>query len=730
MSVKQINAYCFATQADALFLSRGDDREIIQQETEKNFHSLPFELKYGKCHQQGHSETLSKRICDSLAAIAYCRSDDPTDGKELLSNSQKGHWEIWDKYRKSEKGVVVPFDEGDEIYARDPRADVVEDGIVGIDFGTRSTVVACAGRDERPHVIRIDVNDLRKDVERRHYENPTVLRFYDMRHFLETYKAKDGRPYTHWNDMPSAYSAQSRLRDLQNTTDVGHFFYDLKQWAAGNERKGEFVFRDSKGNRFNLGSYSHDDGAFDPIELYAYHIGLAINNQQRNRIYLNYLLSCPCSFSTELREKLRRSFERGIRKSLPQSLLDDEEVMKGFSVKIGATEPQAYATSALLSKKIFDARVCYGVFDFGGGTTDFDFGVWREADSAEKDRGFGRVLEHCRNGYDALLGGENILESRAFDVYRKNFSLMRENDWHIARPSESDLFPGCEMFTESDSEYARINLHMIAEALRPLWEQTDGAQQIEDWRKITVSLLDSKGILTTGQELDVDVEDFTASIRSRIRLSAERFLKLIENEFNEEKGKVYIFLAGNSSRSKLVQEVFQELIQNPPQGISFALEPPMEGADGREDVPTVKTGVALGLLRWSAGANILMLDHFVNSTNGPVFPYYVGVDDGCGRLKVLAAPGQSPAWIELQKVGRSEVALYYTTNPEAAMGDLSLDDRSVYRRVVELPKPDDASDWVLISICVDPYRIIISNGIEEKGKIKSTHRNEKTFLLK
>lgn len=716
MSVKQIKAYCFATSADALFLQREDDREVIQQETEKDFHPLPIELKYRKESGQEPSETLfSKRIIDSLSKIAYRRFAEPSDGLSVLTDSQKGHWELWNKDCKSDKGVFVPFEYDVKIHARDPHTDIVEDGIVGIDFGTRSTVVACAGRGERPHVVRIDVKDLRKDVERRHYENPTVLEFYDMVHFLEMYTAKEGRPYTHWNDMPSAYSAQDRLRELPNSTDVGRFFYGLKQWAANNERKGDFAFCDSKGNRFNLVSYGRGGGDFDPIELYAYHIGLAINNQQRNRIYLNYLLSCPCSFSSELREKLRQSFERGIRTSLPQSLLDDSEVMKGFAVRIGATEPQAYATSVLLAKKIFDKRVCYGVFDFGGGTTDFDFGIWREANPEERDRGFGRVLEHCRNGYDALLGGENILESRAFDVYRQNFELMREKDWHIVRPSESDTFPGCEVFTESNSEYARINLHMIAEALRPLWEKSDGVKQIRDRGKVSVTLLDSKGIPTAGQELEVDVKEFSDRVKSRIRDSAEVFLGLLDNEFSKEKGPIYIFLAGNSSRSELVKEVFQELLKK--SNASYRLELPMDGEDGREDVPTAKTGVALGLLRLRPGDNILMVDHFGNSANSPVFPYYVGVDDGCGRLRVLAAPGVSPAWIKLQKAGRSECALYYTTNPFAACGELSLDDRSVRRRVVELPISDKGSDWVIMSARVSPVKIEISVGQEKSGKI-------------
>ncbi len=45
----------------------------------------------------------------------------------------------------------------------------------------------------------------------------------------------------------------------------------------------------------------------------------------------------------------------------------------------GASEPAAYALTALQQygfEPEGDERVFYGVFDFGGGTTDFDFGIY------------------------------------------------------------------------------------------------------------------------------------------------------------------------------------------------------------------------------------------------------------------------------------------------------------------------------------------------------------------
>ena len=59
------------------------------------------------------------------------------------------------------------------------------------------------------------------------------------------------------------------------------------------------------------------------------------------------------------------------------------------------------------------------VFDFGGGTTDFDFGVFYEADEKKSTR-YDYTIEHFGAGGDRYLGGENLLELLAFEVFKKD----------------------------------------------------------------------------------------------------------------------------------------------------------------------------------------------------------------------------------------------------------------------------------------------------------------------
>ncbi len=90
-------------------------------------------------------------------------------------------------------------------------------------------------------------------------------------------------------------------------------------------------------------------------------------------ICLEYVMSFPVNFEKDVRNKIIDSFTSGLNKSLPMSLGQQVNVYPG------ASEPAAYAITALkdlgLQPKKEKEQVAYGVFDFGGGTTDFDFGV-------------------------------------------------------------------------------------------------------------------------------------------------------------------------------------------------------------------------------------------------------------------------------------------------------------------------------------------------------------------
>ncbi|WQS69479.1 hypothetical protein KVC42_00310 [Helicobacter pylori] len=140
----------------------------------------------------------------------------------------------------------------------------------------------------------------------------------------------------------------------------------MKQWAGADEKQN---FRDFKED-FSLESFTNCTD-FNPIEIYAYYIGRCINNMQ-NGVFLKYFLSYPIKYEKHQAEKIRESFEKGLKKSLPRHVFDDGKTAKNFKVELRASEPSAYAIGALKSygfDKVakLDKPIYYGVFDLGVG---------------------------------------------------------------------------------------------------------------------------------------------------------------------------------------------------------------------------------------------------------------------------------------------------------------------------------------------------------------------------
>ncbi|GAA7792459.1 hypothetical protein HpBT0238_03300 [Helicobacter pylori] len=267
-----------------------------------------------------------------------------------------------------------PNGKEESFYARSSLKDLNKQGVVAIDFGTKSTTAAYMDNNGIYRLPSIGGDVDTESLEK--YENPTIVEFRNKEKFLKDYNALDQRPFTEKNDMGVAHEAQKNFTDAKKN-DLYRFFSKLKQWAGADEK---LNFRDFKED-FSLESFTHCTD-FNPIEIYAYYIGRCINNMQ-NGVFLKYFLSYPIKYEKHQAKKIRESFERGLKKSLPRHVFDDEKTAKMFKVELKASEPCTYAISALKSYGFFksaklDKPIYYGVFDFGGGTTDFDFDKWEK----------------------------------------------------------------------------------------------------------------------------------------------------------------------------------------------------------------------------------------------------------------------------------------------------------------------------------------------------------------
>ncbi len=489
------------------------------------------------------------------------------------------------------------------------------------------------------------------------YENPTITEFKYKENFRNAYDALDHRPFTEKNDIEVAHEAQKNAAGVKGN-DLYRFFSKLKQWAGADEKQN---FRDLVED-FSLESFAHCTD-FNPIEIYAYYIGRCINNMH-NGVFLKYFLSYPIKYEKPQAEKIRESFEKGLKKSLPRHVFDDDKTAKNFKVELRASEPCTYAISALKSYGFdksakLDKPIYYGVFDFGGGTTDFDFGKWEKSANPK----FAYKMTHFSSGGDKYLGGENLLEWLAFEAYAQNFQTLKGKDIVIAKPNYDGINEQRFGSFMQNSREARLNLQEIASKLRPFLENLDADIiekieenenfEIENFEKDFKTMLFDRNGVETECDLKVDCKELLSVLKDKINESVANFFagfsKVMAENIDDERRAFHVFLGGNASRSVLVKQAFENAKEKQlkdykqmasKDDFTFILYEPLGTEKSDKQIleltgkdafevwggyvkPTCKTGVAFGLLESrnkAGGIEMPSIDA------NPVFKYDLGVE--------------------------------------------------------------------------------------------------------
>lgn len=547
-----------------------DEKSVLEFINSKNQMVLGVDFSEVKIREALLKERVSiqsdmfQSLLDEILSCDETRVHMEKYPQHILKDPESGHWELW-----SEQGGKNEVLLEEKLVARNPVYDALNNrsGVVGIDFGTKSTVVTY--RQSRADVLpmRIGSGQYGRAVSKADYENPTVMELRDIDKFLTEYHAKQGRPLTHWNDLLISHEAFEQLKDDQRSGDTfATFFSELKQWASDKER--QVTLKDTKGIEVNIPPYMKlKDEDFDPIEIYAYYIGLFINNMI-NKIYLRYKLSFPAKIEKSVRDKILHSFEKGIRKSLPEAVLKNEDCMKIFRVEQGASEPAAYAICALQEYGFDpedDEKVYYGIFDFGGGTTDFDFGIWS---SEEDDDNYDYKISRFGEGEDPYLGGENLLGVLAYEVFKDNFEKLRKENIIFTRPYGAKAEVGIDWLIRQESQYAHFNSKHLMEKLRGVWEDDEEQRNEISSGSIQISLFDKDGVSHNNFILDVSLEKLDQLIEERIERGVIQFFSTLKNSFAESKSfaeihglkEMNIFLAGNSCKSPVVLKLFKKHI--------------------------------------------------------------------------------------------------------------------------------------------------------------------------
>lgn len=656
------------------------------------------------------STKMAAIVEDLALAGDQCRYNAPAGDPRDLTEMGRGFWEFAMSARPPLNETWLPVAFQRPLEARDPWSDVVEGGVVGIDFGTTSTSVAVRHQNGKIRLLRIDLTNIESKPKPKDYENPTVIDFRDFQGLETAWRQMAYRPLTLWHKhLFVSHRVAADLRDSPVQSDVyGRTMAYIKWWPGrrddeagvrladlqGEER--EFHPRQTRKLTISPKGLS-EDYPLDPVELYAYYLGLSINT--KHGIYLDYHLSYPSKYSLEVREHIRAAFERGLRRSLPAALQLHPETLERFRVQSTSSEPAAYAAAALPRVKWSDngrervgieptaAGEHYGVFDFGGGTTDFDFGIYRRPTEQEKNDGYSAVIEQIESNGDPTLGGEHLLEQLAYKVVVDNQQVCREKRLAFAFPSDARRFPGDESLRDLRSVSGRTNMLILARELRAFLEQKDVTNFPA---KITPTLLDAARELQP-VELTLDHESLEKLLEERIRKGIESFfdtmgLAWIAHYTNPDAlcgRKIHILLAGNACKSRIVQRIIPKFVETKNKGSeTFVLHQPLSEDKDNPEAPTGKTGVAIGLLMTAPGAEkrikVISLGHWK-------FDFHVGEFDREGSFKSTFDGNDAvDDWMEFCLATQTMVSIGYSKRPDAKTRKLRLGDDGVYATRLDL----------------------------------------------
>ena len=671
---------------------------------------------------------------EKLKNIEKSRLDEKEYDEKIFTDYQKGNWDIFsDSKEDVDNRELIKIKTNEKYYERDPKNDVKDGGIVAIDFGTKSTVVAIQTQNEKTSLVRIAGGSYKKNVEKSQFENPTIMEFIDIESFEKAYNESKGRPFTEWDDLKISYAANSSFIGGSKFVLEG-----LKQWAGNKDEK--LVIYDKKWKRIDLKPYIDvEEDEFDPIEYYAYYIGSYINNMFTGNIFTKYLLSFPIKYENEIRVKILKSFEKGIKKSLPTSILENEKIMDNFQVYRGANEPTAYFLCAGKELDKFpkkeNEKLFYGIFDFGGGTTDFSFGICKYIGLTSSRYDY--EIKHFGEGGDKFLGGENILKNLAFEICKNNLAILKEKDIHFYCPVGCKEFNGYEGVLDNSYE-AIYNIKQIAEKFRGFWEEDEFSKDLYSSDEIGVTLLSSKDSSEI-INLKYDKTKCEDIIDSILRKGIENFISSLKLLFkNENLGvdKMEIFLSGNSSKSKRFQKMFEEEIQKIEDTVKskdekiFTINYPIEKLGNKDGLEVnAKTGTAIGLLESRKGGKfkIIAKDEEVND-NEINFRYYVGYLKNSKFKPVLDYKVGYDNWVKFLDASDIETEIYYTHQANSIEGGISGDNSNLDRKIITISKDYQDEDTYIFIRATKPD--IIEYCVSTEKKIKKNEFIEEAQELK
>lgn len=648
--------------------------------------------------------------------------------QSLSSNKPRfnGRFEIHDTYHDETRIYTFPI----EVIVHDTDYEVAsKSGLmmnrgkpVSIDFGTSATCAAI-------HSDRAGVKELltlsgeekqEPDSSDNPYENPTNLLIY---HWDEVYNqwqaANDNCPFFQTlsktgdemnADYDSGYTVEKEYADVDapdGRRKMAAILTELKSvpYFLSHGKEIKFTpYYDSQ--TLILVTDSLDDMSdrrFNPIAFYGYLLSRAINMPGRNKIYTFYQVTFPVKFKKEVKEKIRAALEYGILRALPKSIRDAKN-RKGepvVQVSMDFQEPVACVGSIVgkgnlqLSDASPESKL-FAIYDLGGGTMDFSFGLFRKATEEELDEAEendediqDNIIEILGIGGDENVGGEKLIHSLAYKIYKDNRALMEQNRIKFVLPREElmpDGFNG--LLDEVGDEIADANVSIMKEQLaRILFKyQFKGDENRYNMKDIfpncKVADIFEPILLRAPDGSDVELALKVSGVEDFLNSAIEKTVKAFKTEmtryFNDRWDRlvaagissfriddVNIFLSGNASKQQFVIEKLQEIFPN--NNIVRIGEGETSDDIGKMFRLNEKTAVAFGQLE--LGNYTVIKTAIEHSDEMPPFLYNVGyIDNAAGGkyVPLLFKNDVNKNWQRANKINAASgtTDLCFTAGPD------------------------------------------------------------------
>lgn len=557
---------------------------------------------------------------------------------------------------------------------------------VSIDFGTSSSCVAVRDGKE---ISLLTLSNKEESDDNNQFENPTNVMIFRWEELYNQWKNDNNSlPY-----LLKGTREQEKDREKAIEFDIGYTVKDVLQDAQTAELNSVLTqiklipYNLQKGEQIELNPFikknisvvklvsspeEQDIEHFDPIAFYGYLLGRAINRPSEGKIYTKFDVTYPVKFNTEVREKARKSLEYGLKRSLPLPLRGavDKKGRSIVSVNMKYAEPVAYIGSVCgkyLKIESDNRPQLFAVYDFGGGTLDYSFGMFRPTEDGEY------AIDIYSVDGDETIGGESLISLISFWIYtsESNKQEMINNSipFELLRNEKRpDDFPDKLM---SKSGLAKSNLRKLNETFSRLLFENRVTGNIANEE---VELFDENGQSIT-INIAVDYDYLKDKLDQILQKTIDNFYCAMKNtlQFNQSTIAKYgnftledfnIFKAGNSSKNIIVE---QRMAERFPENRIELIDEVKDDGENKRYAITPKTAVAFGQLR----LNEFEVNILEGSGDAP-FKWYVGtVNKGNGEfIPKINKNEASKEWIKQAIIRASDINIYYSGTPVRNADDL------------------------------------------------------------